>query len=91
MPAQWAAGQAQARPSSCFGPARTHYLSCRVVLVLGQILRAATLPQAKFLGLHVWLNMPIFFKMKVSSLVSYLGEGLALLFFLFYFVFFSEK
>jgi hypothetical protein len=45
------------------------------------------LPHAKFSGLHVWLNMPIFFKMKVSSLVSYLGEGLAL----FYFVFFLWK
>jgi hypothetical protein len=40
--AQWTAGQAQARPSSCFGPARARCLSCRVVLVLGQTLRAAT-------------------------------------------------
>jgi hypothetical protein len=44
MPAQRAASQAQARPDSCFGLAQACYLSCQVVLVPDQIMRAAGQP-----------------------------------------------
>jgi hypothetical protein len=44
VPAQRATGQAQAWPGSCFGPAQVRDLSCRVVLMLGQIMQAAGQP-----------------------------------------------